>query len=238
MEFNESEALQNNVGGSNNVLHLCVECAVSQVILVSTDKAVNPTNVMGASKRMCELVALYYHRKYDLKASIVRFGNVLGSRGSVIPLFVDQIEKGGPVTVTHPDVTRYFMTIPEAALLVINAGAYARGGEIFVLRMGSQYKIADIARKLIEKYGLVAGRDIEIVYTGLRPGEKLYEELSYQREMLAQTPNEKISVLCDVDMIDDEMIEEFLSVTLRKVNAMDGASVRAVIRAVIPEFQG
>jgi FlaA1/EpsC-like NDP-sugar epimerase len=235
MESNEAEALQNNVGGSNNVFHLCVECGVRQAVLISTDKAVNPASVMGASKRLCELVALYYHQKYQLNISIVRFGNVLGSRGSVIPLFIDQIERGGPVTVTHPDMRRFFMSISEAALLVINAGAYARGGEVFVLNMGAQYRIDDIARKLIERYGYKAGRDIEIVYTGLRPGEKLSEELSYSREELLPTLNEKISVLGDTDAIDEKVIERLVAVTLREVHALDGGSIRKEILSVVPE---
>lgn len=238
MEFNEAEALQNNVGGSNNVFHLSVECKVKQVILVSTDKAVNPANVMGASKRLCELTALYYHRQYGLKVSIVRFGNVLGSRGSVIPLFLDQIAKGGPVTVTHPDVTRFFMSIPEAALLVINAGAYADGGEIFVLKMGRQYNMSDIARRLIEKSGYMPGRDIEIVYTGLRPGEKLYEELSYGREQLVPTSNEMISVMSDASTIDNSKIEWFIRDVLKNLSGMKGPDVRTIIRTVVPEYQG
>jgi FlaA1/EpsC-like NDP-sugar epimerase len=238
MEFNEAEALQNNVGGSNNVFHLSVECAVSQVILVSTDKAVNPANVMGASKRLCELTALYYHRKYGLKVSIVRFGNVLGSRGSVIPLFLDQIKKGGPVTVTHPDVTRFFMTIPEAALLVINAGAYAKGGEIFVLEMGHQYRISEIAKRLIEKCGYTPEKDIAITYTGLRPGEKLYEELSYAREKMTATPNEKISVLKDTGDVNDTKIEWFISDVLKILCTFKGADVRKIIFEMIPEYIG
>jgi FlaA1/EpsC-like NDP-sugar epimerase len=238
MEFNEAEAIQNNVGGSNNVFHLSVECSVSQVILVSTDKAVNPSNVMGASKRLCELTALYYHRKYGLKVSIVRFGNVLGSRGSVIPLFLDQIKKGGPVTVTHPDVTRYFMSIPEAALLVINAGAYAKGGEIFVLEMGRQYRISDIAKRLIRKCGYEPERDIPIVYTGLRPGEKMFEELSYPREVLSATPNEKISVMRDSGVVNDGRIEWFIGDVLKILCTFKGADVRKIISEMIPEYTG
>jgi FlaA1/EpsC-like NDP-sugar epimerase len=237
METNEAEALQNNVGGSNNVMHLSVECGVRQVVLVSTDKAVNPSNVMGASKRMCELVALYYHRRHNLNVSMVRFGNVLGSRGSVIPLFIDQIEKGGPVTVTHPDMRRFFMSIPEASLLVMNAGAYAKGGEVFVLKMGEQYSIDEIARRLISRYGLVPGKDIDIVYTGLRPGEKLSEELWYARESLVSTPNNKISVLEDTGSIDDSAIEHFVASTLRGIHAMDGNEIREEIRKIVPECE-
>ncbi|HEY1406394.1 MAG TPA: polysaccharide biosynthesis protein, partial [Spirochaetota bacterium] len=237
MESNEAEALQNNVGGSNNVFHLSVECGVRQVVLISTDKAVNPANVMGASKRMCELVALYYHRRHNLNVSIVRFGNVLGSRGSVIPLFIDQIERGGPVTVTDPQMRRFFMSIPEASLLVMNAGAYAKGGEIFVLNMGEQYLIDDIARRLIERYGLIPGTDVEIVYTGLRPGEKLSEELSYAREELLPTLNEKISVMKDTGQIDDSAIEGFIVATLREIHSFDGEAVRELIARIVPEYR-
>ena len=236
METNEAEALQNNVGGSNNVFHLSVECGVRQVVLISTDKAVNPSNVMGASKRMCELVALYYYRRHGLNVSMVRFGNVLGSRGSVIPLFIDQIEKGGPVTVTHPGMRRFFMSIPEASLLVMNAGAYAKGGEVFVLKMGEQYSVDEIARRLIARYGLVPGKDIAIEYTGLRPGEKLSEELWYARESLIPTPNEKISVLEDTGLIDDSAIETFVSTTLRAIHGMTGDEIRKEIKTIVPEF--
>jgi FlaA1/EpsC-like NDP-sugar epimerase len=238
MEDNEAEALQNNVGGSNNVFHLCVECNVSQVVLVSTDKAVNPSNIMGASKRLCELTAQYYHRRYNLNVSIVRFGNVIGSRGSVLPLFISQIEKGGPVTITHPQMERFFMSIPEAALLVINAGAYACGGEIFILKMGEQYKIVDIAKRLIERFGLVPDEDIKIEYTGLRPGEKLSEELVYSHEELAPTRNEKISVLKDMSQIDEGRIEDLVTTQLKLVHTMDASMIRNLIKKVVPEYRG
>lgn len=238
MEFNEAEALANNVGGTRNALELSAAFGAHRFVLVSTDKAVRPANVMGATKRMAELVTGYYGRERGLPSAIVRFGNVIGSRGSVIPLFREQIERGGPVTVTHPEVTRYFMSIPEAALLVINASAYSRGGEIFVLDMGRPYRLADVARRLIGLYGYEPDRDIRIEYTGLRPGEKLYEELFYDRQSLARTANEKIMVLgSDSRALTPveyrAMMEEFLPESL----AMDRRAIREKIRAFVPEYE-
>jgi FlaA1/EpsC-like NDP-sugar epimerase len=188
MEFNEAEAFANNVGGTLNLLDRCAssECGF---VLVSTDKAVEPTSVMGLSKRLAEIAVLLKSRE-GIAASAVRFGNVLGSRGSVIQLFRDQIRRGGPVTVTHPDIRRYFMSIPEAALLVINASAYSSGGDIFMLEMGGEIGIMDVARRMIDLHGM-AGK-IEIALTGLRPGEKLSESLRYQWEQVTDTPNASI----------------------------------------------
>ena len=193
MEDSPSEAVKNNIFGSYNVAETAARHGVRHFVLISTDKAVNPTNVMGSTKRIAELVVQSLSIRYPLtKFAAVRFGNVLGSNGSVIPLFKQQIRQERKVTVTHPEITRYFMTIPEAARLVIQAGALAQGGEIFVLDMGEPVKIADLARELIRLSGLEPERDVEIVFTGLRPGEKMYEELYLDKESLDLTRHEKI----------------------------------------------
>jgi FlaA1/EpsC-like NDP-sugar epimerase len=237
MEYNEIEALQNNVFGTYNVIDISNQYGVSRLVLISTDKAVRPVNILGASKRLAELVALQYYRKHGLNVSIVRFGNVVGSRGSVIPLFQEQIEKGGPVTVTDPDVTRYFMSIPEASLLVINASAISKGGEIFVLDMGKQYRILDIAKNLIELYGLRVGVDIDIVFTGLRPGEKLYEELHYSDENLHATENNKIYVLdgsnCNHSL---KTIESLLEGGIECLLGMSKKEIRHAIGEILSEY--
>jgi FlaA1/EpsC-like NDP-sugar epimerase len=194
MEGNPGEAIKNNVFGTLNLAECSAKFGVKRFVLISTDKAVNPTSIMGATKRVAEIIiqALDKYSKTEFVA--VRFGNVLGSNGSVIPLFKKQIERGGPVTVTHPDVTRFFMTIPEAAQLVIQAGAMAKGGEIFVLDMGKPIKIYDLAKKLIELSGFEPNADIEIQFIGLRPGEKMYEELMLAEEGLRTTQNNKIFI--------------------------------------------
>jgi FlaA1/EpsC-like NDP-sugar epimerase len=194
MESNPEEAIKNNVFGTNNVINACNTYGVENFILISSDKAVNPTNIMGATKRICEMMVQSMKNRSKTIFSAVRFGNVLGSNGSVIPLFKRQIENGGPVTVTDKNMVRYFMTIPEAVSLVMEAARYSKGGEVFVLDMGKPVNIDDFARKLIKLSGYEPDKDIEITYTGLRPGEKMYEELILNKENSFATENDKIFI--------------------------------------------
>jgi FlaA1/EpsC-like NDP-sugar epimerase len=212
MEANPVEAIKNNVFGTLNVAQCADEFGAKKFVLISTDKAVNPTNVMGATKRFAEMIIQSLNKQSNTEFVAVRFGNVLGSNGSVIPLFKKQIAQGGPVTVTHPEITRYFMTIPEAAQLVIQAGAMARGGEIFVLDMGECVKIDDLARDVIRLSGYIPDVDIKVEYTGLRPGEKLYEELLLAEEGIMETKHEYIFIAKPLDVSYKEMLSHIKSI--------------------------
>jgi len=235
MEDSPNEAIKNNVFGTLKTVQAAHRYGVEKFVLISTDKAVNPTNIMGASKRICEMIVQAYSRKSETDFVAVRFGNVLGSNGSVIPLFKQQIREGGPVTVTHPDIIRYFMTIPEAVSLVLEAGAFAHGGEIFVLDMGEPVKIVDLAMNLIKLSGYTPGEDIEIKYTGLRPGEKLYEERLMAEEGLAKTENDRISIAKPIEM-DDEKFFESLEEMKTEVYAETG-EVREMVRKIVPTYK-
>jgi FlaA1/EpsC-like NDP-sugar epimerase len=237
MEFNEAEAVQNNVGGTKNVLDCVRERGSGEFVLISTDKAVHPSSIMGATKRIAEIVTGYYFRTMGVKTSVVRFGNVIGSRGSVIPLFMEQIERGGPVTVTHPEVTRYFMSIPEASLLVLNAAAYSTGGKIYVLDMGRQYRVAEIARRLIALYGYRSDDEIKIMFTGLRPGEKMHEDLFNIDERYKKTENDKIFVLPDSLDMDPQIIESFMDRELPEISRYSADRIREIIKRLVPEFE-
>lgn len=234
MEFSPCEAIKNNIFGTYNTAMAAIEHNTKRFILISSDKAVNPTNVMGASKRVCEMIiqTLQKYNKTDFAA--VRFGNVLGSHGSVIPRFKKQIKAGGPVTVTHPEITRFFMTIPEAAQLVLQAAAYAKGGEIFVLDMGKPVKIYDLAQKLIRLSGFKPNEDIEIKFTGLRPGEKLYEELLMNEEGLTKTRHSKIFIGAPMDMSTDELHAKLER--LKSVAQSDETTVKRIISEVVPTY--
>ena len=208
METSPNEAIKNNVLGTWKMVQAADRYGVERFVMISTDKAVNPTNIMGASKRICEMIIQTYNRRSKTEYVAVRFGNVLGSNGSVIPLFKKQIERGGPVTVTHPDIIRYFMTIPEAVSLVLQAGAYAKGGEIFILDMGEPVKITDLARNLILLSGHQPDEDIPIVFTGLRPGEKLYEEMLMDEEGMQNTANQRIHIGKPIEMDEEAFLKQ------------------------------
>jgi len=205
-----------------------------KMVLISTDKAVRPTNIMGASKRLCELIVQSFAQGSKTKYAAVRFGNVLGSNGSVIPLFRKQIAEGGPVTVTHPDIIRYFMTIPEAVNLVLQCGALAQGGEIFILDMGEPVKIINLAENMIRLSGLEPGRDIEIKFTGLRPGEKLYEELLINEDHLSKTSNNRIFVQMQ-EKVDEKMIQNMIEDLVAEAYD-ESADIRQIVQQLVPEY--
>jgi FlaA1/EpsC-like NDP-sugar epimerase len=234
MESSPNEAVKNNVVGTWNVVKLADKYKVGKFVMISTDKAVNPTNVMGATKRICEMMIQSYNEHSDTDFVAVRFGNVLGSNGSVIPLFKKQIEAGGPVTVTDPNIIRYFMTIPEAVSLVLQAGAYAKGGEIFILDMGDPVKIDDLAKNLIRLSGYTPGVNMQIKYTGLRPGEKLYEELLMKEEGLQETANKLIHIGKPIEF-DKEHFRENLE-ALKEMAYSETGDIRELIKKVAPTY--
>lgn len=235
MENSPNEAIKNNTMGTWHMALMASKYNAKKFILISTDKAVNPTNIMGASKRLCEMVIQVMDKCSKTEFAAVRFGNVLGSNGSVVPLFKRQIQNGGPVTVTHPDIIRYFMTIPEAVSLVLQAGAYAKGGEIFILNMGEPVKILDLARNLIRLSGYEPDKDIKIEFTGLRPGEKLYEELLMEEEGIRATANNRIFIGRQIDIDENSF--------LKKLKALDEAAywesgdIRRKVQELVPEYQ-
>ena len=234
MEYSPCEAIKNNVFGTMNVASEANRSGVKRMVLISTDKAVRPTNIMGASKRICEMVIQTYNQRSKTEYVAVRFGNVLGSNGSVVPLFKQQIREGGPVTVTHPDIIRYFMTIPEAVSLVLQAGAYAQGGEIFILDMGEPVKILDLAENMIRLSGLVPGEDIEIKFTGLQPGEKLYEELLIDDDNKKETANKRIFIGQPIKIDEAEFDEKMKE--LEKATFSEDENIRQVVKKLVPEY--
>lgn len=234
MEYSPCEAIKNNVFETMNVASEANRSGVKRMVLISTDKAVRPTNIMGASKRICEMVIQTYNQRSKTEYVAVRFGNVLGSNGSVVPLFKQQIREGGPVTVTHPDIIRYFMTIPEAVSLVLQAGAYAQGGEIFILDMGEPVKILDLAENMIRLSGLVPGEDIEIKFTGLRPGEKLYEELLIDDDNKKETANKRIFIGQPIKIDEAEFDEKMKE--LEKATFSEDENIRQVVKKLVPEY--
>ena len=234
METSPDEAIKNNVFGTWKTAQAAAMNGVKKFVLISTDKAVNPTNVMGASKRICEMIVQTFNKHYDTEFVAVRFGNVLGSNGSVIPLFRKQIEAGGPVTVTHPDIIRYFMTIPEAVSLVLQAGAYAKGGEIFVLDMGEPVKILDLAKNLIRLSGYKVDDDIKIEFTGLRPGEKLYEELLMDEEGMQDTENKLIHIGRPIEIDEREFFVQLKELKTAVEN--EQTDVRELIKKIVPTY--
>ena len=235
MEDSPNEAIKNNVFGTYNVATMADKYRCERFVLISTDKAVNPTNVMGATKRMCEMIIQMMSRHSQTKFVAVRFGNVLGSNGSVIPLFKKQILHGGPVTVTDPKIIRYFMTIPEAVSLVLQAGAYANGGEIFVLDMGEPVKIVDLAKNLIKLSGYTPNIDINIEFTGLRPGEKLFEEMLMDEEGMQDTDNKRIHVGQPI-LFDDESFKKSLT-KLKQIAYKDPENIRYYIEEMVPTYR-
>lgn len=236
MEDNPSEALFTNVLGTKNVADLAVKYKAKEFVMVSTDKAVNPTNVMGASKRIAEMYIQSLNAQSETKFITTRFGNVLGSNGSVIPRFKKQIEKGGPITITHPEITRYFMTIPEACQLVLEASATGKGGEIFIFDMGNSVKIVDLAHKMIRLSGLTLDKDIQIVYTGLRPGEKLFEELLNIKENTLKTHHSQL-LIAKIAPADYSIIKQKTDELIELFDSQNNQSIVAKMKEIVPEFK-
>lgn len=234
MEDSPNESVKNNVLGTWKVVQAADKYKVKRFVMISTDKAVNPTNIMGATKRICEMIIQTYNNRSETEYVAVRFGNVLGSNGSVIPLFKKQIEEGGPVTVTHPDIIRYFMTIPEAVSLVLQAGAYAKGGEIFILDMGEPVKIVDLAKNLILLSGHKPNEDIQIIFTGLRPGEKLYEEMLMKEEGMQDTDNKLIHIGKPIQMDEERFLKQLEEIKDYVVTEPD--DIRLWIQRIVPTY--
>lgn len=230
-----TEVVKTNVEGTCNVVKAAIKCGAHKFVMVSSDKAVNPTNLMGASKRIAEMIVQHYGSKSNMHAITTRFGNVLGSNGSVVPIFRKQIEAGGPVTVTHPEITRYFMTIPEASTLVIEAGTMGEDEEIFVFDMGEPIKIVDLAKRMINLSGQVAGKDIDIQFTGLRPGEKLFEELFSKNEQLVATHHPKILKALRNDLCGE--FEEHLQQLIQETAAGNDKAIKQLIKKMVPELE-
>ena len=252
MENHPSEAIRNNVVGTKMLADLCEFYEVDKMVLISTDKAINPTNVMGASKRIAEIYCQSLQNRIELpvldngivqmtvskkktKFITTRFGNVLGSNGSVIPRFQEQISSGGPVTVTHPDIIRFFMTIPEACSLVLEAGTMGNGGEVFIFDMGEPIRILDLAKKMIRLAGLIPGKDIELRFTGLRPGEKLFEELLNKEEEVIPTHNKKI-LIAKVMEYDFERVSESINALIELARANNDEDVVKQMKRIVPEY--
>jgi FlaA1/EpsC-like NDP-sugar epimerase len=234
MEMNISEAVMNNVQGTRNVVEVCVAKGVSRFVLISTDKAIRPVNVMGATKRLAEMIVLDAAKRTGRSFTVVRFGNVLGSRGSVVPLFKRQIARGGPLTVTHPDMKRYFMTIPEAVHLVLQASAMGNGGEVYVLNMGQQIRILDLAKDLIRLSGLEPGRDIEIVFSGIRPGEKISEDLWDEGHTFARTVHPDVYRLEGQDVLVGDELHQSIDEMVRLAQENDSALIVKMMDELIP----
>jgi FlaA1/EpsC-like NDP-sugar epimerase len=241
MEENPCEAILVNVMGAMNLSNFAVQYNVESFVMISTDKAVNPTNVMGASKRIAEIYIQSLAKESAKKGSNVsfvttRFGNVLGSNGSVIPYFKEQIEKGGPITVTHPDIIRYFMTIPEACRLVLQAASFGNTGEIYVFDMGSPVKIVDLAKRMIELAGFIPNEDIKIEFIGLRPGEKLFEELLNDKETTIPTDHEKITI-AKVRQYEFEKVLSSVQIMIDFSNKVEASNVLKSMKKLVPEFK-
>ena len=234
MEDSPNEAIKNNVFGTFKTAQAAAMSGVKRFVMISTDKAVNPTNIMGASKRICEMIIQTFNKHYETEFVAVRFGNVLGSNGSVIPLFRKQIAQGGPVTVTDPNIIRYFMTIPEAVSLVLQAGAYAKGGEIFVLDMGQPVKILDLAENLIKLSGYKVNEDIKIEFTGLRPGEKLYEEMLMNEEGMQETPNKMIHIGKPIEIDENSFFAQLKE--LNDVSRIEGQNIRPIVQSIVSTY--